>query len=365
MNFSSKDECIKDFKENYKKPSHPIAFSGINNIFKYYKGILKKNDIEKLLSSVDSYTLRKQYKQLKRNPSYTHFKRYQFQVDLIDIQQLSRYNDGVKYILACIDTFTRKAWVKPCHDKSAKTVINAFQDIIRSAGKTPITLVADQGRELDNQIFVKFCENKKINFFHNFTSGHAAYVERFNRTFQDILYKFLDEYETRRYIDNLQDFVFSYNNREHRMIGLTPEEAEREENHEKVSYAMSIYHDKIKREKPKYSINQLVRISLHKGVFHRGYKEQSSYEVFRIYKIKQTLPKPLYLLESFDRKEKLKGGFYAHEITPVNSDIFKVEKVLKQRKVKRKLQYFVKWKGYDSSHNSWIDASDIVREYRK
>jgi hypothetical protein len=147
------------------------------------------------------------------------------------------------------------------------------------------------------------------------------------------------------------------------MIGMTPEEAEAEENQEKVAQKMVIYHDSVKREKPKYKVNQLVRIALHKGVFHRGYKEQSNFEVFNIYQIKETLPKPLYLLETYDKKEKLIGGFYAHELTPVNSNIFKVEKVLKQRKVKGKIQYFVKWKGYDNSQNSWIDASDITEVY--
>ncbi|MDP2795194.1 MAG: DDE-type integrase/transposase/recombinase [Sulfurisoma sp.] len=363
MNCSSKEGCIKDFKKIYKNPSHPIAFSGVTNIYKYYKGLLKKNDIEKLLASVDSYTLRKEYKNLRRNPSYSHFKRYQFQIDLIDIQQLSRWNDNFKYILSCIDTFTRKAWVSPCKDKSADTVLLSFKSIIRRAKKPPLTLVADQGCEVKNKKFAAFCKEKKINFFHNFTSGHASYIERFNRTFQNILYKFLDEYETRRYIDNLQDFVNSYNNREHRMINLSPEEAEKAKNHEKVSVLMNAYHERIKKEKPKFQIDQLVRISLQKGVFHRGYKEQSSYEVFNIYDIKETLPKPLYLLESYDKKEKLKGGFYAHEITPVNSDIFKVEKVIKQRKYRGKLQYFVKWMGYDITYNSWVDASDVTKSF--
>lgn len=175
----------------------------------------------------------------------------------------------------------------------------------------------------------------------------------------------MSQFETRRYIDNLQNFVSSYNNREHRMIAMSPEEAEDEKNHEKVALKMLSYHNTIKYEKPKYKINQLVRIALQKGVFHRGYNEQSNFEVFNIYDIKQTLPKPLYLLETYDKKEKLVGGFYAHELTPVNSNIFKVEKVIKQRKVRGQLQYFVKWKGYDSTHNSWIDANDITEVYNE
>jgi len=38
-------------------------------------------------------------------------------------------------------------------------------------------------------------------------------------------------------------------------------------------------------------------------------------------------------------------------------DVYKVEKVLKSRKRGGKREYFVKWKGYDNSFNSW--TSDI------
>ena len=365
MKFKNKDECVNHFNENYTNPAHPIAFSGVNNIYKYYGGVLKVKEIESLLASVESYTLRREYKNLKRNPSFSHFKRYQFQADLIDIQKLSRWNDGVEYIFAVIDTFTRKAWVRPCIDKSSVSVLNAFKSILNEAKKPPLTLVTDRGSELTNKKFKEFCKNMKINFFHNFTSVHAAYVERFNRTFQNLIYKYMSQFETRRYIDNLQNFVASYNNREHRMIEMSPEQAEDEKNHEKVAEKMLSYHSTIKSEKPKYKINQMVRLALQKGVFHRGYNEQSNFEVFNIYDIKQTLPKPLYLLETYDKKEKLIGGFYAHELTPVNSNIFKVEKVIKQRKVRGQLQYFVKWKGYDNTHNSWIEAADITDVYNE
>ena len=363
MNFKNKQECVDHFNENYSNPAHPISFTGINNIYKYYKGLLNKVEIEKLLASFDTYTLRRQYKNLKRNPNYSHFKRYQFQIDLIDIQSYSKWNDKIKYILAVIDTFTRKAWVQPCKDKTTDEVLNAFKVILTEAKTLPLTLVSDRGKEMTNKKFLEFCRKNKINFFHNYTSVHAPLVERFNQTFQNKIYKFLSHNETNRYIDNLQDFVDSYNESVHSTIQLTPNEAENPENNEKINYILSKKNDKIKIEKPKYEIDQLVRISLQKRAFHRGYNEQSNQEVFNIYKIKTTLPKPLYLLETYNKKEKLIGGFYSHELTPVNSDIFKVERVLKKRTYRGRVQYFIKWKGYDSSNNSWVDQKDITNIY--
>lgn len=363
--FSTKQDCIDDFKENYNKPGHVLFASGINNVYRYYKGLLSKADIEKLLGSIENYTLHREYKHLSRNPSYSHFKRYQIQIDLIDIQKLSRWNDGTKYLLSAIDTFTRKAFMEPCKDKKADTVLNAFKTILQKFKQKPFTLVADRGTELRNKEFISFCQRNKINFFHNYTSVHAAYIERFNRTIQNLIYKYLAEFETKRYIDKLEDFLSSYNNRYHRMICMSPNDAENESNHMSVALAMEKYRSKTKFVRPKLEIGQLVRIALQKTVFHRGFKEQSNYEVFTVSNIKVKLGKPLYFLETYDKKNKLVGGFYEHELTPVNSDIFRVEKVIKTRKQGGKVEHFVKWKGYDNSHNSWITSEDITQVFEK
>jgi len=40
---------------------------------------------------------------------------------------------------------------------------------------------------------------------------------------------------------------------------------------------------------------------------------------------------------------------------------FKIEKILKKQKQKGKIRYFVKWLGYPTSQNSWVDASWIKK----
>ena len=51
-------------------------------------------------------------------------------------------------------------------------------------------------------------------------------------------------------------------------------------------------------------------------------------------------------------------------LTVVNSDIFQIEKVLKSRKRGGVVEHFVKWKGYDNRHNSWITSKDITQVFR-
>ena len=49
--------------------------------------------------------------------------------------------------------------------------------------------------------------------------------------------------------------------------------------------------------------------------------------------------------------EEIFGTFYKKELQKTNQEEFRVEKIIKKREDK----LYVKWKGYDSSFNSWID----------
>ena len=48
-------------------------------------------------------------------------------VYLADIQSLSRYNKGFKYLLCAIDLLSKYAWVIPIKDKKGTSIVNAFK----------------------------------------------------------------------------------------------------------------------------------------------------------------------------------------------------------------------------------------------
>ena len=54
--------------------------------------------------------------------------------------------------------------------------------------------------------------------------------------------------------------------------------------------------------------------------------------------------------------KEIKGSFYEKELQKPNQEEFRIEKVIKRKGDK----FYVKWKGYDYSFNSWIDKKDIV-----
>ena len=50
----------------------------------------------------------------------------QFQADLVDLQDLSRYNKGYKYLLTCIDIFSKHAFVLPLKSKQVQELVKAY-----------------------------------------------------------------------------------------------------------------------------------------------------------------------------------------------------------------------------------------------
>jgi len=374
-NCADKDTCLQDLKRSYLFPNHPIAFSGVNAIYKYYRPHLKIEDIKNALSEIESYTLHKEFHKRPRNPSYSHYPRYQFQIDLVDVQSLAPFNDGVRFLLTCIDTFTRFAFVRPLLSKDAKPVLDAFKSILQEARSPPYLLVFDRGTEFYNRSFQQFCAQNNIKVYSPDTSIHGAYIERFNRTLRDIIYKYMTENETRTFIKRvdpvtgreekmLPRFVATYNNRIHRMIGTTPFFAETQpELHIEISKKLAKYYEKIKPRKARLSVGDTVRVQRLQGKFNRGFNERAKQEIFKIHGIKNNLKIPLYQLSDYSGTEIIKGSFYENELVKVSGDVFRVEKVIKKRKYRGRDQLFVKWKGFNDSYNSWIDATQVTNVY--
>ena len=55
--------------------------------------------------------------------------------DLIDMQAFSKFNRGVKYILAVIDIFSKYGWLVPLKNKTGKAVANALKEIFLNEGQ--------------------------------------------------------------------------------------------------------------------------------------------------------------------------------------------------------------------------------------
>ena len=79
-----------------------------------------------------------------------------------------------------------------------------------------------------------------------------------------------------------------------------------------------------------------------------------SEEGFVIKKVKNTVSWT-YVINNL-KGEEITGAFYEKEPQKNNQQQFRIEKVI--RRTFNKL--YVKWNGYDSSFNRWIDKKDLV-----
>ena len=71
----------------------------------------------------------------KKRSAYSSFKGNIWGVDLADMQLISKYNKGIRYLLCVIDRFSKYAWVLPLKDKKNINIVDAFQSILDSLGK--------------------------------------------------------------------------------------------------------------------------------------------------------------------------------------------------------------------------------------
>ncbi|KAF2905113.1 hypothetical protein ILUMI_01062 [Ignelater luminosus] len=89
------------------------------------------------------------------------WERLLWQADLCDMKNLSKYNDGVNYILTVIDVFSKKVWVRPLKNKTFAEVINAFKKVFQQNGTTPENLQSDKEKEFVAQFVQNFLCNQQ------------------------------------------------------------------------------------------------------------------------------------------------------------------------------------------------------------
>ena len=75
-------------------------------------------------------------RKFKKRKVYSSFRDNTWSVDLTNMQSLSKYNKGIKYLLCVIDLFSKYAWVASIKDKKGTSMVNAFKKIISKKKKT-------------------------------------------------------------------------------------------------------------------------------------------------------------------------------------------------------------------------------------
>ena len=311
-----------------------------------------RSQVQSFLTDQQAYSLHKPArKNFERNHTYVGGIDRQWQADLVDMQKLSRFNKGYKYILTCIDIFSKYAWAIPVKDKSSMGMIAGFRELFRQAApRVPERLQTDKGKEFLAKPVQKLLSEYNIKHFVSNSDMKAAVVERFNRTLKEKMWTRFYDQNTKNYVGSLAEHMSAYNSSPHRSIRMAPSDVTKE--HEDAIW-VRLYGDGSTRNGAAAELEpgQKVRVSRWKGQFEKGYKPRWSEEHFNVKKV-AAHPRRMYEIVDYSG-EPVEGQFYDAEVQPIRKNIYTVEKVLAKRKLKGRAQILVKWRGWPEKFNSW------------
>jgi hypothetical protein len=294
--------------------SPTTQYTSIKNL---YDNVKKKgityNEVRQFLQKQESNQLFKKKTKMRHYfPTTSKFKFEILQADLVDMSDISVANQNYKYLLVCIDVFSRFAFVKPMKNKKSETVTEVIKDIIENT--KPYIINTDLGSEFISDAFRKLMSTHgtQINYVDVGEHHKLACIDRFVRTLRHKINIYLTSHNTTKYIDVLPDIVYNYNNGYHSGIKKVPAEVEEEDrdilelNNKKYIKAMI--------EEPVYNIGQRVRHLLNRSMFSKGTLSKWSKAVHTI--VSSTLHS--YILENGK-------SFKYYELQPIN-EVEKLDK---------------------------------------
>lgn len=225
-----------------------------------------------------------------------------------------KINNGYKYMLNVIDTFTKFAYIEPLKKKDGISVSQAFEKIIKKSSKSPKLLHTDSGKEFLNKNFQKILDKYNIKMYQTYSEIKSSIIERFNRTINEKLKIQFEIQKNTNWINIINKLLFQYNFKDiHRTIKMKP--CEVNSKNEQYIYD-TVYKVELTKEIPSFKIGDRVRIYSFKKTFENKYKNNWSHEIFIINKIYFSNPITYSIMDM--KNESILGRFYKYELQKTN-----------------------------------------------
>ena len=188
--------------------------------------------------------------------------KFEYQIDLCFFADLE--SQDFKAGMVCIDVFTKYAVVVALKSKNEGDVASGILECINKMFKKPKLIYTDDEKSFSLPAIKTYFNEQKIN--HYVTRHHAAFGERFIRTFKNMLYKHIDnDIKAEVYInpqckDYINEIMISYNHKnKHSSTGLTPDDARRVTNQLEVKTQLELKASRT-RTYPEIEINDKVKL---------------------------------------------------------------------------------------------------------
>ena len=299
------DEILKNIYYDVK-----TGYTSKEKLYKKAKGIDKNitlKNVKDFLDKQATYQITKQTKKEKEfNSIISPAIKNNYQMDLFFLLNPT-LNKNFKYLLTCIDVYSRYVFVEKLKNKNGKDVFEAFKKLIERAGK-PININIDMGKEFIYNPFRKYCdENKIILWYSNPEQDNKnSIIERFHRTLRNYILKY-EVANGKEYITELDNIIDNYNNTYHNTLKNEPINIweGRDKNKQKIKIIDIVFKEGDK-----------VRHKSNRKVFDKN-SSSTSYTK-KVYTITKIIGKSLFL-------DDLQKPFRQHELVEAIGDNLNVE----------------------------------------
>ena len=154
--------------------------------------------------------------------------------------------------------------------------------------RKPNLIETDRGKKFYNNFFQDFSNKTNVKHCSRNTSVGAVFAERFNRTIRNLLKKPFLQKGDGNWIDVLPIVTKQYNNKTHSSTKLSPKDASLKKNE---GYVYKNLLDKRRKVKPKFQINDFVRVADLRKTFSKGDTTNWLYKLYKITEIiNDTIP---------------------------------------------------------------------------
>ena len=82
-----------------------------------------------------------------RKEKYNHLFFNIWGSDFADMQLISKFSKGIRFLICVIDIFSKYAWVIPLKDKKGITITNTFQKVLDEPNRKPNKIWINKGSD--------------------------------------------------------------------------------------------------------------------------------------------------------------------------------------------------------------------------
>ena len=198
-------------------------------------------------------------RKFKKRKVFSSLKDNIWGVDFANMQLISKYNKGIRYLLCVIDLFSKYVWVVPLKDRKGVSIVNAFQKILDSSKRKPNKIWVYQGSEFYNNHLKKWLKDNDISMHSTYNEEKSVVAERFIRTLKNKIYKHMTAISKNVYFDVLDDIVDDYySNTYHKIIDVGDDSF--------AEYNEIEFNEESNEKDPKFKVGDHVRIYLLKDI---------------------------------------------------------------------------------------------------